>query len=43
MERLNETLRARRAVAITDDVENITGTAPGTFRGWCERNAGAFR
>ncbi|HEX3491478.1 MAG TPA: NAD(P)H-binding protein [Streptosporangiaceae bacterium] len=43
MERLNETLRARRAVNITDDVENITGTAPGTFRAWCERNAGAFR
>ncbi len=43
MERLNETLRARRAVAITDDIENITGTAPGTFRAWCERNAAAFR
>jgi uncharacterized protein YbjT (DUF2867 family) len=43
MERLNETLRARRAVDITDDVENITGIAPGTFRGWCERNASAFR
>jgi uncharacterized protein YbjT (DUF2867 family) len=43
MERLNEVFRARRAVAITDDVENITGTAPATFRDWCERNAGAFR
>ena len=43
MERLNETLRARRSVNITDDVENITGTAPGTFRGWCQRHAGAFR
>jgi len=43
MERLNETLRARRSVNITDDVENITGTAPGTFRRWCERNADAFR
>jgi hypothetical protein len=30
-------------VNITDDVENITGTAPGTFRRWCERNAAAFR
>lgn len=31
------------SVNITDDVENITGTAPATFREWCERHAGAFR
>ena len=43
MERLHEVLRARTQVTVTDDVENITGTAPGTFRGWCERNADAFR
>jgi uncharacterized protein YbjT (DUF2867 family) len=43
MERLNEVFRARRSVAITDDVENITGIAPGTFRDWCQRHAGAFR
>ena len=43
MEHLNEVFRARRSVAITDDVENITGIAPGTFRAWCERNADAFR
>jgi uncharacterized protein YbjT (DUF2867 family) len=43
MERLNEVFRARRSVTITDDVENITGTAPATFRDWCERHAGAFR
>src|ERR1700728_1564717 len=43
MERLNETFRARRSVNITDDVENITGVAPGTFRGWCQRHADAFR
>jgi len=43
MERLNEVFRARRSVAITDDVENITGTPPATFRDWCERHAGAFR
>jgi uncharacterized protein YbjT (DUF2867 family) len=43
MERLNEVFRARRWVNITDDVENITGTAPATFRGWCERHADAFR
>ena len=43
MERLNEVFRARRSVNITDDLENITGTAPATFRDWCERHAGAFR
>jgi len=43
MERLNEVFRARRSVNIADDVENITGTAPATFRGWCERHADAFR
>jgi hypothetical protein len=43
MERLNEVFRARRSVAITDDVENITGIAPATFRDWCERHADAFR
>jgi uncharacterized protein YbjT (DUF2867 family) len=43
MQALYEVLRARRAVSITDDVENVTGTAPGTFRAWCERNVDAFR
>jgi uncharacterized protein YbjT (DUF2867 family) len=43
IERLNEALRAGRAGFVTDDVENITGTAPGTFRDWCERHADAFR
>jgi uncharacterized protein YbjT (DUF2867 family) len=43
MERLNEVFRARRSVNITDDVQNITGTAPATFRDWCERHADAFR
>jgi uncharacterized protein YbjT (DUF2867 family) len=43
MERLNEVFRARRSVAITDDIENITGIAPGTFRDWCQRHTGAFR
>jgi uncharacterized protein YbjT (DUF2867 family) len=42
-ERLNEVFRARRSVNITDDVQNITGTAPATFRDWCERHADAFR
>ncbi len=43
MERLNEVFHARRSVNITDDVENITGAAPATFRDWCERHADAFR
>lgn len=43
MERLNEVFRAGRAGFVTDDVENITGKAPGTFRAWCERNVDAFR
>jgi uncharacterized protein YbjT (DUF2867 family) len=43
IERLNEVLRAGRAGFVTDDVENITGIAPGTFRDWCERHADAFR
>jgi uncharacterized protein YbjT (DUF2867 family) len=43
MERLNEVLRARRSVNITDDVENITGTAPMTFRDWCAGHIDAFR
>ena len=43
MERLNEVFRGRRSVAITDDVENITGMAPATFRDWCQRHADAFR
>jgi hypothetical protein len=43
IERLNEALRAGRAGFVTDDVENITGIAPATFRDWCERNVDAFR
>jgi uncharacterized protein YbjT (DUF2867 family) len=42
MENLNELFRAGRAGFVTDDVENITGIAPRTFRDWCERNASAF-
>jgi uncharacterized protein YbjT (DUF2867 family) len=43
MEALNELFRAGRAGFVTDDVENLTGKAPATFRAWVERNAGAFR
>ena len=40
---LNELFRAGRAGVITDDIENVTGVAPGTFRAWCEHHAGAFQ
>jgi len=43
MEALHEVFRAGRAAYLTDDVENLTGVAPGGFRAWCERNAGALR
>ena len=43
LRQLNEIFRAGRAGVVTDDVENLTGTAPCTFRAWCERNADAFR
>jgi uncharacterized protein YbjT (DUF2867 family) len=36
-EALDEVFRAGRAGFVTDDVENLTGTAPGTFRAWAER------
>jgi len=43
VEALNEVFRAGRAGFVTDDVQNLTGKAPGTFRAWVERNADAFR
>ena len=43
MEALHGVFRAGRAAYLTDDVENLTGVAPGSFRAWCERNAGALR
>jgi uncharacterized protein YbjT (DUF2867 family) len=43
IERMNEALRGGRSGFVTDDVENLTGTPPGTFRAWCERHADAFR
>jgi uncharacterized protein YbjT (DUF2867 family) len=42
LRQLNELFRAGRAGVVTDDVENLTGIAPGTFRAWCERNADAL-
>jgi uncharacterized protein YbjT (DUF2867 family) len=43
LEYLNTVFRKGRAAYITDDVQNLTGRAPGTFRGWSERNSDALR
>jgi uncharacterized protein YbjT (DUF2867 family) len=43
MQQLNEMFRARLVGQIADDVENLTGAAPATFRQWCERHADEFR
>ena len=40
---LNELFRAGRAGVLADDVQNLTGIAPRSFRNWCETHAGAFR
>lgn len=39
---LQELFRAGRSGVLTDDVENITGTAPRTFRQWCGNHRGDF-
>ncbi|MFB9698042.1 NAD(P)H-binding protein [Actinoplanes digitatis] len=43
LQALHEVFRAGRAAYITDDVENLTGVAPRTFRTWCEHNAATLR
>ena len=43
VQNLNEMFRAGRAGFLADDIENLTGVAPGTFRSWCERHADDFR
>jgi uncharacterized protein YbjT (DUF2867 family) len=40
---LNEMFRARLVGQISDDIENVTGVAPATFRDWCERHVDKFR
>lgn len=40
---LNELFRARLVGQVADDVENLTGIAPATFRDWCKRHADEFR
>lgn len=42
VQNLNELFRAGRAGVITEDVANLTGTAPRTFRQWCEEHAEEF-
>ncbi len=43
LQNLHELFRAGRAGMIADDIENLTGVAPGTFRDWCERHVDTFR
>ena len=40
---LQEMFRTSRSGVVTDDVENVTGVAPRSFRDWCERHVDAFR
>ncbi|ARF82049.1 hypothetical protein B6264_27015 [Kitasatospora aureofaciens] len=42
VQNLNELFRAGRAGVISDDITNLTGVAPRTFRQWCEEHAGEF-
>lgn len=39
---LNEMFRVGRAGVIADDIENLTGVPPQTFRQWCERHVDIF-
>jgi uncharacterized protein YbjT (DUF2867 family) len=39
---LNEMFRGRLVGQLADDIENLTGVAPATFRDWCERHADEF-
>jgi uncharacterized protein YbjT (DUF2867 family) len=43
MKNLNELFRAGRAGVMADDIGNLTGIAPGTFRDWCERHVDEYR
>jgi uncharacterized protein YbjT (DUF2867 family) len=43
MQNLNEQFRARRVGQIGDDIENLTGMGPASFRDWCERHVDEFR
>jgi hypothetical protein len=43
VQNLNELFRAGRAGVLADDITNLTGVAPRTFREWAERHADAFK
>ena len=43
LQNLNDLFRANRAAVLADDIENLTGVAPRTFRDWCEHHADEFR
>jgi uncharacterized protein YbjT (DUF2867 family) len=43
VQNLNELFRAGRAGVLADDITNLTGLAPRTFREWAEHHAGAFK
>jgi uncharacterized protein YbjT (DUF2867 family) len=43
VQNLNELFRAGRAGVLADDITNLTGVAPRTFREWAEHHADAFR
>jgi hypothetical protein len=43
VQNLNELFRAGRAGVLADDITNLAGVAPRTFREWVERHADAFK
>ena len=43
LQNLNEMFRTSRAGVIADDIHNLLGVAPRTFRDWCESHIDAFR
>ncbi len=43
VQNLNELFRASRAGVLADDITNLTGIAPRSFRQWAEHHAGAFK
>lgn len=42
LQNLHELFRAGRSGFLADDVQNLTGTAPRTFRQWCEKHRADF-
>lgn len=43
LQNLNELFRAGRAGVLADDIENLTGVPPRSFRSWCEAHTDAFQ